>query len=163
MITEVAVRKEIEITVRVQNEPGVLARLFATAASCGNEILACNSYSNGKWAVVLLVTDNPDRTERALQDEGFEYGADSVVLVSAPESLACTILLTAKLRAAGIGILYSYMSWFEPHNVRAVFKTQDDALAMRVLERFLADASRDDPGNDVAAPTVPAGLNRRAA
>src|SRR5258707_11563151 len=90
--------KEVEITVRVKNEPGVLARLFTTVASCGTEILACSSYSNGEWAVVLLVTQNPAKTERALDQNGFDHGIESVVLVNAVERLGSAVQLTAQLR-----------------------------------------------------------------
>lgn len=154
MNVEIAVSKEVEITVRVRNEPGLLAKLFATVASGGSEVLACSSYSNGKWAVVLLVAEKPARTERMLEEGGFEYGTDSVVVVSAPEAAGCGAILSAQLRTAGIRILYSYTSWSEPDNVRAVFKTDDDERAQVVLRTCAADAFQSAFREEV--PTVPA-------
>jgi hypothetical protein len=143
LIETIDVRKKKEITVRVRNEPGVLARLFATVASCGGGILACSSYSNGEWAVVLLVTEHPARTEGALEEGGFEYDTDFVVIVDPLEQLGNAMPLTAQLRDAGIGILYSYTWWSESLQARAVFKTQDDDRAIQVLQDYLAPASNN--------------------
>jgi hypothetical protein len=134
------VRREREITLRVRNDPQVLARLFTTVASCGAGILACNSYSNGTWVVVLVVTDNPLKTQRALEESGFAYATDTVVVVSAPAELGCAVRLSAQLRAAGIRILYSYTSWSDAEHACVVFKTQDDDHAIQVLENHLAAA-----------------------
>ena len=49
------VRKQVEITVNLPNDPASMGQLMATAGSCGAEVLAACSYYSYDGAVVMLV------------------------------------------------------------------------------------------------------------
>ena len=127
-------RKEVELAVRVGNEPGALGRVLSTVASAGVNILAYCSYSERQETVVLLVADNPLDAKRALVAAGFSCKANSVVLVGAPDQVGGAAFLGARLGYAGIDILYSYASSSGSNQFFAVFKTGDDQKAIHVLE-----------------------------
>jgi hypothetical protein len=127
-------RKEVELAVRVGNEPGALGRVLSTVASAGVNILAYCSYSERQETVVLLVADNPLDAKRALGAAGFSCKANLVVLVGAPDQVGGAAFLGARLGYAGIDILYSYASSSGSNQFFAVFKTGDDQKAIHVLE-----------------------------
>ena len=128
------VTRQIEITVNLSNEPALMGRLMATAGSCGAEVLAACSYYSYDGAVVMLVTDDAARTLRALEGAGFECKRDSVLLVEIPDEPSIAALLSARLSAAGIRVLYSYSFRSEGGRGYAVFKTTDDHRAFYLLE-----------------------------
>jgi hypothetical protein len=128
-------RKEVELAVRFGNQPGALARVLEVIAKEGINLLAYCSYSERDQSVMLLVTDDPYRAKAALQEAGFECKANAVVLVSDTDRVGAAAQLGARLGGAGISILYSYASSAGRGDFCAVFKTMDDAAAIRVLER----------------------------
>ena len=128
------VKRQVEITVNLSNEPALMGRLMATAGSCGAEVLAACSYYSYDGAVVMLVTDDADRTLRALEGAGFSCKCDSVLLVEIPDEPGIAALLGVKLTAAGIRVLYSYLFRSEDTQGYVVFKTTDDNRAFYLLE-----------------------------
>ena len=126
--------KEVELAVRVGNDPGVLGRVLSTVANAGVNILAYCCYSEREETVVLLVADNPLQGKHALEAAGFSCKANSVVLVGAPDQVGGAAFLGARLGHAGIDILYSYASSSGSDQFFAVFKTGDDQKALHVLE-----------------------------
>ena len=127
------VKKQVEITVRLDNEPTAMGRLMAAVATCGAEVLAASSYCSYDGAVVMLITDDEPRTSLALTAAGFDCRQDSVLLVQIPEKPGLAPLLGAKLIAAGIQVLYSY-SFRSDNQGYVVFKTTDDSRAFYLLE-----------------------------
>jgi hypothetical protein len=127
------VKRQVEITVNLSNEPALMGRLMATAGSCGAEVLAACSYYSYDGAVVMLVTDDAARTFRALEEAGFRCKRDSVLLVEIPDEPGIAMLLGARLSAAGIRVLYSYSFRSENDQGYMVFKTIDDNRAFYLL------------------------------
>jgi hypothetical protein len=64
---------EIEIAVRVSNEPGALGRLVSTMAAGGARIIACRSDHDHNGAVVQLITENCPGIQRELTEAGFTF------------------------------------------------------------------------------------------
>ncbi len=126
------IRKEIEFTVRTANVPGMGAELRDALSRRGVELLAYASFPSGAVITVLFVTSDSRGAERTLQDEGFAYGSDAVVFADGMERATDVARLGRRLRAAGIGILYSYTS--ATRRAAAVLKTDDDDLAVQVLQ-----------------------------
>jgi hypothetical protein len=128
------VKRQIEITVHVSNEPASMGRLMANAGACGSEVLAACSYYSYDGAVVMLVTEDTARTLHALEDAGFKCKRDWVLLVEIPDKPGLASLLGARLTAAGIRVLYSYSFRSEKDHGYVVFKTTDDSRAFYLLE-----------------------------
>jgi len=127
-------RREVELAVRVGNEPSALGRVLSTVAAAGLNILAYCSYSERQETVVLLVAESPFDAKRALEAAGFSCKANSVVLVGADDQVGGAAVLGARLGHAGIEILYSYASSSGGNQFFAVFKTGDDQRAIHVLQ-----------------------------
>jgi hypothetical protein len=131
-------RKEVELAVRLGNEPGALGRVLSVVAVEKVNVLAYCSYCDRLETVVLLVTDNALVAKRALESAGFSCRANSVVVVGASDQVGGAALLGARLGYAGIDILYSYASSAGTSQFYAVFKTSDDGRAIAVLEASAA-------------------------
>ena len=129
-----SVTRQIEITVRMANEPAALGRLMAVAGTCGVEILAAGSYWDRTGALMMLVTDDARRTTRALAAAGFECKSNPILLVEAPDEPGLAARLGATLSAAGIGVVFSYAFRSERNLSYVVFKTTDDERALQLLE-----------------------------
>jgi hypothetical protein len=111
-----------------------MARLMAITVSCGTEVLAACSHWDRSVAVVKLVSENPWRTMRALQEAGFTCQSSPVVLVDMPDKPGLPTLIASKLVNAGIRILDSYSLHEERNRVHVVFKTSDDDRAVYLIE-----------------------------
>jgi hypothetical protein len=131
-------RKEVELAIRLGNEPGALGKVLSVVASQNVNILAYCSYTDRNDTVVLLVTDNALESKRALEAAGFSCRANSVVVVGATDQVGGAALLGARLGFAGIDILYSYASSAGHEEFYAVFKTSDDQRAISVLDSAAA-------------------------
>lgn len=128
-------RKEVELAVRLGNEPGALGKVLALVAQVGVNVLAYCAYSERNEGIILLVTDNALSAKAVLTNAGFTCKANSVVLVAASDQVGGAALLGARLGFAGINILYSYASSAGANQFFAVFKTSDDLRALNILEQ----------------------------
>ena len=127
-------RNEVELAIRLGNEPGELGRALSVVAAESINLLAYCSYTERDDTVVLLVTDNALQSKRALEAAGFSCRANSVVVVGATDQVGGAAMLGARLGYAGINILYSYASLAGSTQFYAVFKTSDDQRAIALLD-----------------------------
>ena len=131
-------RKEVELAIRLGNEPGALGKVLSTVADENVNVLAYCSYTDRNDTVILLVTDNAMQAKRALEAAGFSCRANSVVVVGATDQVGGAALIGARLGFAGIDILYSYASSSGSSEFVAVFKTSNDQRAISVLDKSAA-------------------------
>ncbi len=139
------VHKETEIAVRVDRDPNPREAVLCALDSWGIEVHSCGSYRDRSGSVVLLVTDDPSRTQTLLETSGFTCKTDSVVLIETEGHVALASRLGALLGAAGIDILHSYVSRAADRSMVAIFKTSDDENAIQVFEEYLRDAAASGP------------------
>jgi hypothetical protein len=83
---------------------------------------------------VRLVTEDPQKTGRSLAGAGFLYQTDSVLLLGPHNRPGVAAQTAARLEAADIGIVYSYVSWAERMGAFTVIKTTNDDRALQVLQ-----------------------------
>jgi hypothetical protein len=126
--------RQTEITVHRIDQPTTLARLMAITVSCGAEVLAACSHWDRSVAVVKLVTKDPWRTMRALQEAGFTCRSSPVVLVDMPDKPGLPTLIGDKLVHAGIRVLEFYSLHGERNRAHVVYKTSDDDRAIYLIE-----------------------------
>jgi hypothetical protein len=126
-------RKEMELAVHIGNHPGELAKLLSSISGVGINVLAYCAYSEREQGTVLLVTNDLARTRRTLESNGYACKANPVVLVTEADHVGAVAALGACLGAAGINILYSYASSSGADEFYAVFKTDNDDEAIRLL------------------------------
>jgi len=136
------VHREVELAVRIENEPTALGDVMAALAAAGIGVLAYNSYIDWDGCIVLLVTDDPPKAKRVLQAAGHKCTANSVIMVGSPGRVGAAARFGAQLGQAGIQVLYSYASMSGGNRLSAIFKTADDERALRALRpETLADAA----------------------
>ena len=87
---------------------------------------------------MLLVTEDPSRSKQALEDAGFDCTTHPVVVVGLENRIGAIDRLGLHLQDAGINVLRSYASYANPQEAYAVFKTKDDARAVKVLQAGLS-------------------------
>jgi hypothetical protein len=97
-------------------------------------MLACRPYDNKKGAVVLLVTIDKAKTQQVLDEAGFEFNPDPVVLVASRYGLGFAARIGSYLQKAGIDILCSYASPSDSDTGYVVLTTTDDEAALRLLK-----------------------------
>jgi hypothetical protein len=129
-----SVTRQVEINVRVTSEPESLGKLMATTVTCGAEVLASCYQWDDSGAVVKLVTEDGQRTTRALEAAGFKCESKPIVLVEMPDKPGLAAVLGSKLTADGVKVLYSYSFRSERGHAYAVFKTTNDSRAIYTLE-----------------------------
>ena len=127
-------RCEIEFAIRLGDKPGVLGQLLSIVAKHSINVLAYCVYSDRQEGILLLVTDNPGKTSETLTAAGYNCRTNSVVLVGATDHVGSAADVGTRLGIAGVNILYSYASSAGADQFYAVFKTNDDARAVAILD-----------------------------
>ena len=135
-------RREIELAVRLGNEPGALGRVLPLIAKHAVNVLAYCAYSEPCETVVLLVTDNPAKAKAVIAAAGYSCRESPVVLVNAADQVGSAATVGARLGWAGVNILYSYASSAGADQFYAVFKTNDDQRAVLVLNAHHSAVAR---------------------
>jgi len=135
-------RCEIEFAIRLGDEPGVLGQLLSIVAKHSINVLAYCAYSDRQEGILLLVTDNPLKTQEALTAAGYNCRINSVVLVGATDHVGSAAYVGTRLGIAGVNILYSYASSAGGDQFYAVFKTNDNVRAVSILDADRHNASQ---------------------
>ncbi len=120
-----------EYCIKLPDRPGELANLCETLASNDINILtAAAMTANG--AVLAIVTDDDGGTNTVLDNLGYEYAEDEVLLVTLPHQPGALAGLSRTLGNAGINIRSIYiMSKDDQQGVIAF--TVDDVAAAREM------------------------------
>ncbi len=126
--------REVELAVRFGNEPGDLGRVLALLAQHSINVIAYCAYCDRQEAVVLLITNNPGHAQEALTAAGYNCQVNSVVFVGATDHVGGAAAIGSRLGLAGVNILYSYASSAGADRFYAVFKTNNDARALMILD-----------------------------
>jgi hypothetical protein len=135
-----SVLRDTELSICINDIPGGEESVLSTVTEQGANVRALCSYNDRDRMVMLLVTGDPPRAKQALEDAGFDYTANPVVVVGLENRIGVIDRLGLHLENAGINVLRSYASYANPQEVCAVFKTQDDARAVKVLQAGLGTA-----------------------
>jgi hypothetical protein len=129
-----AIRREIELAVRIGHEPTEMGAIGIIAWQSDVEILAMRSYCDREGVVLLLVTTNPRKASLVLESAGFRCKSNPVLLAGPLQQCAVAAMVGAELAVLGIEVLYSYASHNEDGRKCLVFKTTEDDRAMQALE-----------------------------
>ena len=126
--------QKTEVVVCLDNDPVSIGEVIVAATAPNVDVLTCCIRWNHWGTVVRLVTEDPHKTVRGLEDAGFCCSTASVLLVALQSGAGATARVTRQLMASGIGVGYSYASWTERGGTLAVFHTSDDDRAERLLQ-----------------------------
>ncbi len=126
-------RREIEISVRIGQEPHNASATTVIARHPDIEVFTMRSYCNRDGVVLLLVTTDALKTSQVLKVAGFQCEINPVVLIGPINRSGWAAPVGTELADAGIEVLYSYTSHKDRDRHYLVFKTSDDHRAIQVL------------------------------
>jgi len=100
-----------EVSVRVEDEVGALAKLTKMVAEKGINVLAAAAWIEGeKNAIIHLVTDDNLRVVDTLRAHGYETEEVASIIVELSHKPGMLSRVCEKVSMAGIGIRYLYVS-----------------------------------------------------
>lgn len=97
------VRKAIQFSVRLPDEPGVLAQVTEVLAGQGVNLVALAGWTEGSDAVIACVPEDPDKL-RNVDAGGLTVQEREVVVVEGDDRLGVGNLLAQKIAQAGVSI-----------------------------------------------------------
>ena len=113
-----------ELTLRLENTPGALARLCQALADERVNLLAMNLESSG---VLHLVPDNPVHAAGLLRGRDYVLEERDVLYIQLPDGSGATGSATRMVSAAGVNIDYAFASAITEHHMTALVVAVDDA------------------------------------
>ncbi len=113
-----------ELTLRLENTPGALARLCQALADEKVNILAMNLESSG---VLHVVPDNPVHAAGLLRSRDYVVEERDVLYIQLANGPGAIGSATRMLGAAGVNIDYAFASAIHEHQMTALVVAVDDA------------------------------------
>lgn len=113
-----------ELTLRLDNTPGALARLCQALRGEKVDVLALSLDASG---VLHVVTDNPVHAAGLLRGRGYAVEQRDVLYVTVPNRPGALASAAGMLSAAGVNVDYAFASALADHDMTAVVVAVDDA------------------------------------
>jgi hypothetical protein len=131
-----------EITIRMENRPGSLAKVCRELSDRGINILAFQSLPSDKTILVCMVVDKPAAAEAILDREGITYTEAEVAQVKLPNAPGELARAASKLGEANININYAYCG-VEPgsNSPLVIFGVTELGSAANILDRAAVAAA----------------------
>ncbi len=139
-----SIRKMTELTVPVKSQVGELARVLGLVSQAGANVIAFCGYEHRGdtgGAEILIVPDNPDRAQAALERAGYACTANPVIAIRGAAGKGMGARLADRFAQAGINILYSYASSTGTGQSAAIFRVAQTDAALRALKASSVPAS----------------------
>ncbi len=130
-----------ELTIRIEDRPGTLARCCRALAESDVNILAFEAFEREGQSLIRMVVDVPASARKLLDAGGIYYTETEVAQVRLPHRSGELYRAASRLGEAGININYSYCGT-EPGTDMplVVFGITDVAKAVSLLEGMVKAA-----------------------
>jgi len=119
--------------VRINNQPGALARVTKSVADKGINIEAIIATVEGADAVVHLVTSDHQRTINTLHERQLEVQETKVVVIEALHRPGLLQHITEKLARENMDLFYLYATAAEADKCLVVLSSTNNEWAVMVL------------------------------
>ena len=129
----VKARMAKEAIVRINNQPGALARITTSLADKGINIEAVIATAEGTDAVIRLVTGDHQRTINTLREQQLEVQETKVVVVDALHRPGLLQRITGKLARENMDLLYLYATATDVDKCLVVLSCTNNEWAVMVL------------------------------
>ena len=131
-------KKVKQLTLFLDNKPGVLSRVCASLARRKVNIAGISVLESHDHSVVRIITDNPKVAIHTLGAGGLLVLEDDVLVVDLPNRVGALGAVARRLGAAKVNIEYSYCT-AEKHQDTAqmVLSVNDVRKALRVLKPLM--------------------------
>ena len=132
--------KEKQLTVVLQNTVGTLAEITGIVADKGANIENVCAYTVGDVAVIHLLTDDSDKTRRALEAEGYQVAETEVIVMQMWNRPGFLSAATTLFRQHGINIQYVYgTSSLMGDKMSIVFSAEDNDKAAAIFDMMVLE------------------------
>ncbi len=124
-----------QVAIATKDKLGLMAEVSGALAGAKVNIQAVCAYGMDNKAHVIMLTDSNAKAKRALSKLGGEVTEDDVVLVEMADKPGELQKVTDKVAAAGINVWYVYGSAGSKTRSLLVMATEDNAKAVRVINK----------------------------
>lgn len=136
-----------EVTARLENKPGRLAKICAMLADEKVNIRALSVMDTADQSVLRLVIDDIDTTRRILTSLGTEFTTADVLAVELENRPGAIARILERLAAEHINIEYAYVSGASSAGRSlGVFHTSNPKRAQQILNEAPANGQEKAPG-----------------
>jgi hypothetical protein len=136
-----------EVTARLENKPGRLAKICAMLADEKVNIRALSVMDAAERSVLRLVVDDPESTRRILTSLGTEFTAAEVLAVELENRPGALARVLEHLAGEHINIEYAYVSGASSSGRSlAIFYTSNPKRALQVLTEAPSNGQAGGPG-----------------
>jgi hypothetical protein len=132
-----------ELTIRMEDRPGTLAKLCKTLADHKVNILAFQAFQSvpaEAKSVVRMVVDNSTGAKKALEGEHLSYTEAEVAQVKLPNRPGELGRVASQLGAANINIEHAYSGLDASNSPVLFFGVKDVSKAVAVLDKIASAA-----------------------
>ncbi len=125
-----------ELTIRMEDRPGTLAKCCKSLANQKVNILAFHSVPAEGNSVVRMVVDNPANAKKALDGEHLTYTEAEVAQVKLPNRPGELERAASQLGEANINIDHAYSGLDASNSPVVFFGVKDVSKAVAVLDKI---------------------------
>jgi len=115
------IRVKTQLSVLIENRPGVLTRICDALASHNINIEGFSAYGETEHGIVRLITDDPDRATDVLADRGFLVTRGQVLSVKLANRPADLLRAARQLASHDINIDYAYGSAAQAERMATIY------------------------------------------
>src|SRR5262245_11753552 len=136
-----------EVTARLENKPGRLAKICSALAHEKINIRALAVMDTGERPVLRMVVDQLDPTRRVLTSLGTEFEVSDVLAVEMENRPGAISKILERLAAEHINIEYAYVSAASaPGKSLGIFHATNAKRALQILMEAPANGAAQAPG-----------------
>jgi len=128
-------KKVKQISFGTKDRAGLLAEVTAAIAKARVNITAICAYGMDKKAYFMLNTSSNAKAKKALSRLGAKIDEDNVVAVEMPNRTGALKQVAKQIGDAGINIYYMYGTAVAGKTAICIFKTANDAKAIKVINK----------------------------
>jgi hypothetical protein len=131
--------KAREFSIRIENQPGTLAKVAQTLANRGVNILAFQSIPFEGKSLVRFVVDDPTAAKSVLDTQNLDFTGAEVAQIKLPHRSGELARAASQLGEANININYAY-SGVDPvtNTPLLIFGVADIGRAVTILDKTAA-------------------------
>lgn len=124
-----------QISVLLENAPGALSKVSDILGKEGINIGAISLAESTEQSIVRLITDNPEKTRRALSAAGYNVRETDVIAIETPDHPGGLNAVLKPFAKAGINVhyLYPFLRRFKD-NAILIFRVDNTEKAVEVLK-----------------------------
>ena len=136
-----------EVTARLENKPGRLAKICEALAHEKINIRALSVMDTSEHSVLRLVVDQLDPTRRVLTSLGSEFTTSEVLAVEMENRPGALTRVLEALAEEHINIEYAYASGASaPGKSLGIFHTNNPKRALQILSEVHSNGASKHPG-----------------